>query len=122
MIYKEAIVNCCLSLLDVEERLRLSYYKRGNNYKTGDLIEFKVKLVKLFSLIRRMMKEKGIEQAHISIYNDFLKLEALKEEFNLDELMLFKNFLFYYLHKLNLTNLLLKGQGGFEDQFGKEYG
>lgn len=121
LLYKLAIVQVFLAMLDSEEDLRNNYLRVGA-YKHRDVIAFKSKLVKLFSMTKRMIRNSDkLKKEHEYLYERLVKLEFFDENFTVKELIVLKNFLVYYLDELNLINLLMKGGLSWLEKIDAEY-
>ena len=99
------------------------FYEKTGKYNKVHLIIFKSKLIKLFKMIKEMIKSsKKLSDSHKSVYLEIHEFSVHKVEVNdVSTLMRFLDFLIFYLHELNLTNLLLPAQTGFLDKMKLEY-
>jgi len=124
MRFKQDIFILVNEMILANKRLDENFYRRNRNYRLIDKIEFMTCITAVFKLLKNMIREKELDKNsdHVKIFNRLIKLEYHEIDPEVSELIKMENFLLAYAHKLNLTNLLLKGGRGFEEMFGAEYG
>jgi len=121
LILKQNILNAQDVMLMSERKLMNNFRATGKYFKQ-DLIEFEGNIVLLFGFIKRMILDIGISK-NSSDYKIYLFLvEAEKgRQFNASALIMFKNFLLKYLHKINITNLFMSKGKSFEQEIDDDF-
>lgn len=122
MIFKQGIIQAHFEMLEAEELLRYNKQRTGT-FSLRDKNRFLNKIIKLFGMIKEMIKKsKKLNENQQSIYQMIYQVECFNNQTpSVEELILFKNFLIFFLDELNLTNLLLPADMGFISKMEDEY-
>ena len=131
-ILKRTIIEL-LTFISIKEReMRLNLLINNGNPQEKYKNEFATSLIFLFNEVKGMTREKGIYNQWSAVTpsqpipkgSDYYMLEQLeynRRRFSIEELINFKNYLIYILHKLNLTNLLIEANIDIERSIREEW-
>jgi len=121
LILKQNILNAQDVML-MSERKLMNNYRYTRNYSKQDLIEFEGNILLLFGFIKRMILDIGIskDSNDFKIFMLMCKAENGRQ-FDAKPLIIFKNFLLKYLHKINITNLFMSKGKSFERELEDEF-
>ena len=122
LIFKVNIIEVHRELLEAEEVMN-KFFEKSGKYNRVHVIVLKGKIIKLFKMIKEMIKKsKRLDSVQGEIYRELWRFSVHKYQTDdVDDLMRYVDFLIYYLDELNLTNLLLPSSRGFLDKMRDEY-
>jgi len=121
LILKQNILNAQDIMLMSERRMMNNFRSRGIYYK-DDLVEFQGNILLLFGFIKRMILDIGFPKN--SDDNKIFSSLCIAErgrQFKAPNLIIFKNFLLKYLHKINITNLFMSKGKSFEEELNEDF-
>lgn len=127
LILKQNILNAQDAML-ISERKMMNNFRSTRKWYKQDLVEFEGNIILLFGFIKRMMLDQGIAKkdengkpsTDYTIYKLLLQAERGKQ-FSGNHLVVFKNFLLKYLHKINITNLFTSRGSDFRHEIDSEF-
>lgn len=119
LILKADILVAQQAVLILERKI-MGVYRKYRTYSFSDKADFESALVLLFGYTKNMILDKGVLEKDKELWSDMLKLEG-GASFKLSRLLILKNFLLRQIHRLGLTDLLLKRGKSFDEQLEDEY-
>jgi hypothetical protein len=120
LVLKQNILNAQDTLL-ISERVLMNNRRTYGRYFRQDVNIFAGNIVLVFSFIKYMVLDKGLKnEKDQNVFKKIIQLEK-GNDFEVKDLLIFKNFILKYLHLLNLTNLLQTGGKSFKAKFDEEY-
>jgi len=128
-ILKRNIIYCQMLVESSMEKLELNCYK-NNRILEGDLVLFRSRLISLFNYVRLMILDKVEElekkkkyeeyRSELVLFNELVFLEQRIHPVSYKKMLVLKDFIYKYLHKMKITNLLLGKSNPF-DSFEANY-